>query len=60
MDSKQTKSRRNARLRNFINKDSAPKTDSDFARRHGVTTPVSHHDREKNPIRRRLAKCVGF
>ena len=59
MDSKQTKNRRNARLRNFINTDSAPKTDSDFARRHGVTTPVGHHDIE-HPVRRRLAKCIGF
>jgi hypothetical protein len=58
MDSK--RSRRKARAKNYVNKDSAPKTDSDFARRLGVTTPVSHHDREKKPVRRRLAHCVGF
>jgi hypothetical protein len=57
MDSK--KSRQRQRLANWRTTENPPKTDSDFARKHGITTPLGHHDFE-TPQRRRLAHCVGF
>jgi hypothetical protein len=57
MDSK--RSRHKQRLANWSKTERPPKTDSDFARKNGITTPVGHHD-ILNPVRRKLAKCVGF
>lgn len=58
MDSK--RSRQKQRLKNWRVTRMVPRTDSDFARRNGIEDIPGPHYQNPEPVRQKLAKCVGF